>query len=105
MLAFMSMLVGLPQKDNRPKVEAVIENHIVTGLVDTGSEVTAVSWNWFLRHSSRPKLTPTNIIIRTANRNSVHIKGVWKTIITIEGVEIKVDLVVIDGLSQDLIWE
>ena len=99
----MSMLVGLPRKDNRPKIEAVLENHIVTGLIDTGSEVTAVSWNWFLRHSSRPKLETSNVIVRTANKDPVRIKGVWKSKIKIKNIELCADIIVIDGLSQDLI--
>ena len=83
--------------------EAVVNNTLIGGLIDTGSEVTAISWTWFLQHSGRPKLKPPNAIIKTATKEEARVQGVWSTCIQIKNKTIPVNILIIKGLSQDLI--
>ena len=99
-----ALLLGMSGSDDRrPIVDAVLDNHIITGLIDTGSEVTAVSWNWFLQYSSRPKLEPIDFYVNTATNQKSVVKGKWRTWLKIQNQSIPVDVVVIQGLAKDLI--
>ena len=69
-------------------------------LVDTGSEVSAVSWNWFRKQKIVPKIKPSGDIITSASGDSVKILGMWTAEIAVMGTLRNVNMYVMKGLNQ-----
>ena len=99
----MSTLLSIRVKsDNRPhsKVYFDDDNESCSMLLDTGSEISAVSWNWFLHLTKRPKLRQTLGRITTAAGQDLKVMGVWDTACSILGKKVPGEIYVIKGLSQ-----
>jgi len=100
MLALFMASLG-SQTDIRPKRSIKILSQPCGMLIDTGSEISAVSREWFLKLPRRPKLTAATGQITTAAGENAETMGYWDTDIMCFGKSVPVRLFVFPKLSQE----
>ena len=103
MLALILAKLGknIKNKDQRPKIRIAINNVSCEALIDTGSEVSAVSWDWYRRNLPTVRLAPALGQVLTAAAAPVQIKGKLQAQIKIGNELFSFPLLVIKGLTKE----
>ena len=95
-------------------VDAALKKKPLKALVDTGAGISALDYNWYMRHIARtyPMLPYDGPVVRGPNGNNIHIKGainIKERDVVVGSYALGGDddgeahLVIVDGLSHNLI--
>ena len=71
----MCMTLRDGQTQERPEVEVVVQNITTKALIDTGADISILSFRKFCKIKPRIKLTQSNIRINVANGSQLTVKG------------------------------
>ena len=84
--------------------QCLINNHINKAILDTGSAYTIIKEAVLIQQNKLHLITPTSgLSIRTANDSKTNLKGKANIILTYNGVNFKVNALVVEDLNIDCI--
>ena len=81
----------------------MINGHKCHALLDSGSQVTIVAWRDFLKMNPRPRLTPIDHQLRTADGTPLHVRGEALLTFSLGSKVISRSAVIVEGLGNQAI--
>ncbi|KII74377.1 hypothetical protein RF11_04644 [Thelohanellus kitauei] len=101
------MLIKPQNRDNSREgfieEDVEIDGRIIKGIIDTGSNLTLLSYNVYLYDFSNIKLNPPDIVLRDAQQRYVKVIGSFNQMIKLKPQEHKIKIYVVKELAKPLI--
>jgi hypothetical protein len=91
------------KQENRPVMDILINDTIISTLFDSGASCSILSWRKYLEINRRPTLNPTNLTLTTASGHSLVVKGVARMELKLGKTTIMREMAVVQGLRSDCI--
>lgn len=84
-------------------IQVLVNNINTRAMIDTGSTISAIDAAYLKKLKVNERVHPTAITCRTANNNHMHVNGVITLPITINELDLTVQIFIVDGLCADLL--
>ena len=100
-------LNALTSEHSKPlKTTVVVENQTLEMQVDTGASVSVITYDCYCKtwkKGSRPALKPSRVRLKGYSGNEVKVKGECTVIVSSQGTELSLPLIVVDTVGPNLL--